>query len=303
MNSIEEFNQIHNQVSKRRKDWKTYRNNVTSYILGFFPNNNLEIFKILIIGAGNCDDIDLSMIQKIKSHIYLSDIDRVALDYAVKSYQMDKDKTTVLQTEFTGLSHSVLWNDFVKRMLKLKTKHEIEKELKELQKRIENYSFLETYQNQFDLIIISPIYTQLLYQQLVLNLNVLESVNYSSELIHYINDSFMQRMPKIIQQFNQNTIALLKNQATLIVMSDIYEVQNNNPLFQELHEYITQPEQLDAYQKNYLENYGYGFGDYGLYHLEETTNLKTHKWFEWPFSTEKTMFVKVEIFEHKARGK
>jgi len=110
-------------------------------------------------------------------------------------------------------------------------------------------------------------------------------------------------MPTVIQQFNQNTLALLRNQATLVVMSDIYEVQNDTPLLKELHECITQPEQLDSYQKKYLEKYGYGFGDYGLYHLEETMNLKTYKWFEWPFSKEKTMFVKVEIFEPKGEEK
>lgn len=301
MSSIEEFNQIHNQATKRRDDWKVYRKDVTSYILSFLTNNNLESFKTLIIGAGNCDDIDLSMIQKTKSHIYLSDIDSTALDHAVKSYQMDKQKTTLLQTEFTGLSKSVFWNDFVKSMLQLKTKKEIDKGLNELRNRIVNYSFLETYQNQFDMIIISPIYTQLLFQQLIVNLSVLKSVNYSSELIHHINNNFMQLMPSVIQQFNQNTLALLKIQGTLVVMSDIYEVQNKTPLFQELHEYITQPEQLDFYQKKYLKKYGYGFGDYGLYHLEETVHLKTHKWFEWPFSKEKTMFVKVEIFEHKGR--
>lgn len=303
MSSIEEFNQIHNQASKRREIWKTYRKDVTSYILHFLTNKNSEILKTLIIGAGNCDDIDLSMIQKTKSHIYLSDVDSAALNHAVKSYQIDKQKTTILQTEFTGLFDSLLWNDFVNNMLKLKTKQEIDEELKRLQNRIKNYSFLKEYQNQFDLIIVTPIYTQLLYQQLVVNLSVLESVNYSSELINHINDSFLHFMPTVIQQFNQNTIALLSNRGTLVVMSDIYEVQNDTPLLQELHEYIIQPEQLDSYQKKYLEKYGYGFGDFGLYHLEETMNLKTYKWFEWPFSKEKTMFVKVEIFEPKGGEK
>lgn len=296
MGVIKEFNQICNRSSKRHDLWKTYRNTLTSYIIDKIDKNPNKINNLLIIAAGNCDDLDISKIHRKTTKLYLSDIDIQALKKAVSTYSLIDKNIKLLQTEYTGLDKNNIWNNFVKTIITLNNVDDINKYLDKLKDQIISHQFLSNYINYFDLIIVSPIYTQLLFQQLLNYLTMLANLNYPLELIDHIKSYFLDFMPIIIHKFNQNILKLLKNNGMLIVISDIFEFNKNTELYKEVYPLLNSKITMDKYYEDYHKKYGFGLGDFGLYDLEEELSINTYEWIEWPFSKNKSMIVKIVTY-------
>jgi len=293
MGVIKEFNQIYNRSSKRHDLWKTYRNTLTSYIIDKIDKNPNKINNLLIIAAGNCDDLDISKIHQKTTKLYLSDIDIQALKKAVSTYSLIDKNIKLLQTEYTGLDKNNIWNNFVKTMITLNNVDDINKYLDKLKDQIISYQFLSNYINYFDLIIVSPIYTQLLFQQLLNYITILSNLNYPIELINHIKSYFLDFMPLVIHKFNQNVLHLLKDKGTLIVISDIFEFKKDTQLYNDISPLLNSKNSMDKYYQDYLKKYGFGLGDFGLYDLKDKLTIISYKWMEWPFSKSTSMFVKV----------
>ena len=103
MHSIEQFNKILNVDKQNRFElWKDYRKSITEYVVlnisKFHHNRNM-----LIIGAGNSDDLDLGVLSKLSKSITLSDIDIQAMNNAILKYHLDSTKTKVKKVDYVGL--------------------------------------------------------------------------------------------------------------------------------------------------------------------------------------------------------
>lgn len=210
---------------------------------------------MLIIAAGNCDDLDISKIHRKTTKLYLSDIDIQALKKLYLHTLIDKN-IKLLQTEYTGLDKNNIWNNFVKTIITLNNVDDINKYLDKLKDQIISHQFLSNYINYFDLIIVSPIYTQLLFQQLLNYLTMLANLNYPLELIDHIKSYFLDFMPIIIHKFNQNILKLLKNNGMLIVISDIFEFNKNTELYKEVYPLLNSKITMDKYYEDYHKNMG-----------------------------------------------
>lgn len=81
-------------------DWRVYREKVSQYIL----NNTEHGASIAIVGAGRCNDIDLSLFSKHFSKITLIDIDEKAMHDAINKYDISSMcKTEIVVRDFVGI--------------------------------------------------------------------------------------------------------------------------------------------------------------------------------------------------------
>jgi hypothetical protein len=289
MNSIKQFNRILNSDDYNRfEQWEFYRNELTKFIL---DNSNKSNGSTLILGVGNSDDLDLSKLSKLTESITLSDIDNKSLNKTFKKYSLDPKKSIKLNFDYTGLDKNINWNNFIDIMIKAKGIKAIDYNFNRLSLAIKNYSFPIT--QKYDLVIVSPIYTQLVFQQGLSNINILHNLNYPENLLNYIKEKLLWLMQVVIDTFNDNVISTLHENSTLFVISDVFEANLNSIFYKE----TTGLKNIESIYKNYQEKYGIGIGDYGLINMNEKLKINTSKWFEWPFSSDKTFFVKVALYK------
>jgi hypothetical protein len=291
MGSIKMFNQIYNenQVSRFRL-WTKYREELTTFICN---QTQSKIERLLIIGAGNSDDIDLHELSKKTSHLFLSDIDKSALERAVSKYQIS-NTSSIYDIDFIGLDNFEIWDNFINYMLKEKTIQGIDTVFASLKSKITNYK-IEIEDLKFDFIIISPIYTQLFLLQGLKYVEILNNLNYSTILIEHITNKMLSLVKDVIYSFNSNILMLLKKDKTLIVISDIFEAAYNSEFYKEANNLT----KIDNIYKDYFNKYGYGLGDFGLSIMSDLALELENKWFEWPFDKEKCYFVKAVKYRKK----
>lgn len=84
--------------------WRQYRDHMTEYILSNCTKGN----RILILGAGSCDDIDLLTMAEQASLICLADVNRRAMEAAVGRVQSIRpelqSRLLILETDFLPIS-------------------------------------------------------------------------------------------------------------------------------------------------------------------------------------------------------
>jgi len=289
MESILKFNKLLNKSDNNRSDfWSEYRADITSFICQNIPSMS---DKICILGAGNSDDIDLIKIASICSNLYLTDIDKISISKSIQKYNLNTEKTQIFPFDYIGLNSCDLWNNFVKEIIKIENKNNIDILFNHLKEVTTKNRF--NLNLKFDVLIISPIYTQLLFQQGLNYINVLNNLNYPLKLISYIKDKLLWLTPYVIDTFNFNVKALLKDTSSLVVLSDIFEAKKDSAFYTEAKNL----KNIEALYRKYSETYGMGLGDYGLYNVSLNLRLTNKKWFEWPFNKNKSLFVKALILK------
>jgi len=297
MNNIEQFNQILNLDKKNRfKLWENYRKKLTEFIIHNSTNNHSSL-DALVLGVGNSDDLDLIILRNTFKSLTLSDIDLDALHKATTKYNLTSSDANVLKIDYVGLNLNSKWNDFVKIMLKTKSKNDIDFYFNELETTILEYRFDHS-NKYYDMIIVSPIYTQLLLQQGLSYISILRDLNFSLEFLEHMNERLIGLMPSVIENFNKNIFQMLNKKSTLIAISDIFEAQINTDFYDSLSKNIQDNSKIESIYNQYKNTYGLGLGDYGLIHLETLLNHTQFRWFEWPFNETKSLFVKVVIYKN-----
>lgn len=298
MSSLKTFNHILNTSGHDRySKWADYRQQLTMIIQSFVDQRQSLPQRTLVVGAGNSDDIQLDVLKSLTQQLFLADIDLEAMQHAVQKYHLDDQEVHCLDIDFTGLEGLSSWDNFVPAMLEADDKAAINAWFKAVFKRMEDYLFMNEYEKTFDLVILSPIYTQLVFQQVLANVAVLENLKYSDELVDYIKVLVLDEMPDILHHFNEQLVRLLKVDGAMIAISDIFEFTYPSKAYDQAKRSFIENHSLDDYHENYVNTYGYGLGDFGLEDLLEMFHNSDHYWLEWPFSEDKRIFVKVELLE------
>ncbi len=296
MQTIKTFNETLNQSDEERfLLWKEYREQLTKFIISYLNPTNKDA---LILGAGNADDIDLSLLQSHCHMIYLSDVDEKALSSAMNTYHLSKDLVTLLPAEYTGLDDHLLWKDFIHEALKVKNERDVDQLIDTYKNIIINHTFLPDYIQQFDQIIISPIYTQLLFHHFETSLQFLKELHYPIRFIDLFRQSFLNMMTVVIDAFNKNVVRLLKEKGQVFVISDIFESTKGSEFFENIRTLINRPIHMDKFYLEYQNTHGTGLGDYGLLNMNDYLTPQLSEWLVWPFTDERRLIVKVVLYQN-----
>ncbi|XMB73117.1 hypothetical protein RJI07_04180 [Mycoplasmatota bacterium WC30] len=294
MNSIKQFNQILNSSEQNRFEiWRDYRKEVTTFLLECL--NNKKYRNLIILGAGNLDDININEIAYFFEKITLSDIDINALEIAKNKYKSACDKVEIIEAEYTGLKDYDDWNNFINNILLLTNESEIKEYFFKLEKEIEKHRF--TQHTKYDVVIVTPIYTQLLLQQILKNISILDSLNYPKPLLRCLETSALEIMPKVVEVFNNNVKMLISDEGCLFVLSDIFETKIDSDFYRKVNPIINNQIEMFNFYSDYVNKFGVGVGDYGINHFVESWTIKKSQWFEWPFNKDKSIFVRAAFFK------
>ena len=172
----------------------------------------------------------------------------------------------------------------------------IQKYIDKVMNDTKDYHFLEDQTNQFDFIYVSPIYTQLVFQQYTNDLAALRMHGVPEHILKYAEDVMLTKMTTIIDRFNRNLKRLIKPNGYIVIVSDVFELQVGSEYYQRIKNAIGSKEVIDSIYQDYFGEYGYGFGDYGLYNLDQKISPIRERWMLWEFSQYKHFLIKLKIY-------
>jgi len=300
MKLVEQFNHDINLSDQTRyKRWTQYRNDINTFLESFLTYRKDHLKNLLVIGAGHCDDIDLHFLKNHFDKVVLSDIDIKGMQSGILAQGFKMYDFSIVQTDFTGFEESGFFDHLIDDLFLIKSEQEISDYLTSKFTSMIDYKFMDPVDTKYDAIIVLPIYTQLIYNQILNATSVLRAMDYPEDLIQFINDFSLQQMIPIIDNFNKNINRLLNPNGLLFILSDIFQSRINEPFHTRVTQGIHSRNIMDQLHQEYLTNHGYGLGDYGLYSITSTFNLIDYKWLIWPFELELDLVIKIAYLTHK----
>lgn len=294
-------NRLNNSFSKPKKAESLFYKHIDSMLKSTFNSMNKKR-QALIIGSGKMDEFSLHLFLKTFGKVVVTDIDISSAKRVVSDMDLSKklkQKLFLEEIEYTGFDQFHFFEDFRTQIANMKSNKEIEIFIDEKIKKIKTYQFLEHCFKKYDFVYVSPIYTQLIYNQVLLECSLLRNAGYPENLLKFIEDKMIDEMIPIIDRFNSNLIKFLHEDGILLVLSDIFEVNVDSDFDRRVKHSINNKDVMDSIYDNYSTKYGMGFGDYGLYSLDERISSLKHRWFIWPFNENTNLVIKLKIYNEK----
>lgn len=299
MDIVEKFNIKLNESSIRYKDrWENYVNSIDIEIMKTID----DITKrdcVLVIGAGNCSDIRLNTLLNNFKSVILTDIDTEAIKQGLKMQSISEkmlDRIEITKMDYTNIDYASFLDKLV---FNIKAGNSIDRLKKIIDLHIIEGSSNERlgyYRNLNDLVIVSPIYSQLLLNLFTGILDQLRLEGISAELLEQIKEYLLQKMVVIIENLNNDFYKLINKEGSIIALSDIFEAAEGSEFSNKVKIALEENKIAELY-KEYNEEYGFGLGDYGLYSLSEKGKTVRERWLIWPFSPERNFVVKLAVIE------
>ncbi len=290
---------------------ETYRKEVTDKILSFF--NKYEIESVCFFGVGNGCDVDYFKMINHGVVMTLTDIDLKAMERAIHFAGIEPEEVRVFAFDYLGNCEDLI-KGLVKRMEKLDqedaelaTYHaSLDFFYKGLLKKIEMTDYRVYLKESQDLLVLLPIYTQLLFVELVSKLSHIRRFN-------DIQNALFQHMIGVIDRFNYNLVNLISQRGVLFVLSDIVEIHEDDELFRayareisglkEEREDLVQSDFISLEVQNRIEKYesqyGFGLGSYGLLNLEDYMVKSEETYYLWQFDDKRAFLVKGVVYHRQ----
>jgi len=300
MKKIEIFNRELNQsLSSDEKQMNVFKQQI-DLIMKSVCERLDHCDKSMIIGTGKMNDFSLTFFVKNFKKVILTDIDLNTVNEAVKEFRFTEEELLKLETiriDYTGFEKNGFFTDFKERIVNCHSFEKIDQVIQSKLVGLEEYSFLKGYFEQVDLIYISPIYTQLVYNQLLHECAALRESGYPEHMIKYIEGIMLDEMVGIIERFNENIFKTLRPGGELVALSDIFQVDIGSRFYLRVKNGIKSHEVMDEIYEGYKEKYGIGLGDYGLLNLDEKLKSYLSRWLIWPFDDKSAFIVKLKIYK------
>lgn len=247
-----------------------------------------------IIGAGSGHDFSLPVFIEAFANVVATDVDEMSLAALIGNQKNVKG----VAVEYSGLQESGFFADFKERIVNARTPEKIDQIIDHKLDMVRTHRFLENMTAAFDLIYVSPIHTQLVYQQVLSECALLRERGYPPHLIQHIERKMLDAMPDILDRFNANLVALLHPEGRLVVASDIFELHEGSDFHRRVTNSIKNADVMHELHQNYVDKYGMGLGDYGLYNLDERLIVTKQRWLLWEFDEHRSFAVKLKAYKH-----
>lgn len=290
MNTVKTYAKTFNQSIKNQyNQWKEYRYELSLCIKNHIDHHNE---RLLIIGPGNLNDIDLNMLKSSFDHITLLDIDIQAVEQGLLQQNLNKDDFLLIESDLTTFDELGFFSK-LKELLETSSPIEtLEKFIKKIISEMKLFKQSPIKKQFYDTIIILPIYTQLVYHQFLGYTSFIEHHFKSSIDIKKLNEFMLNQMMEIIDHVNQLIKDGLKNTGKIFCFSDILQLDTSFQIYKDLSVSAFDKKHVQAYYDVYINQYGYGLGDYGLYSLSKQLISINLDWIIWPFHNDYHYLVK-----------
>lgn len=293
MNNVKLFNTMLNSTQKNSTQSNLdYKNKIENLIKQSIKNQK-NSKTCCIIGAGKLNDLPINMLVETFEEVLLTDID---IQSTIQSIKAKHSQIKYNEVEYTGFEQSGFFDDFI-NISKLSNYKEIDAFIESKIKQIEKYTFLSDQKLYFDFVYVSPIYTQLIYNQVLYECTKLRKANHPEHLVNHIEQAMLNQMPGVIERFNLNICEITRKSGILLVISDIFEYKIGSPFAIEIEQAIHSQSKMNQLYSSYVEQYGMGLGDFGLFSMSEICELQSSKWLIWPLMNDKQFVVKCNIYQ------
>jgi len=300
MKVIEIFNRKLNQsLTYENNEIEAFRMQVDE-ILKYAHEQLLESEMSIIIGAGKMKDFFLTFFVNNYKEVILTDIDIQTVNDELDKLSLSKEalkKITKIRIDYSGFEKNLFFNKFKERIITCHSFDKIDQVINKRLEGLENYKFLRAYYQKADLVYISPIYTQIVYNQVLRECALLRERGYPEHMIKYIENTMLDKMVNIIDTINKNIVNTLKSTGRLVALSDIFQVDIGSDFHLKIKKGINSFEGMEEIYKEYQEKYGIGLGDYGLLNLGEKLTPCLSKWLIWPYDGKSSFIVKLIIYK------
>lgn len=269
---IKEFyyniNQSNNQ-NLQFKRWKNFREEKYNRMKNHIINKD-----IIILGAGNCNDLDLKSIKSNVKGLTLADIDSTSIRDGIKRHNLLESEIEIIENDFTGLGNN-FYITFKKMVNNSEKPDTIFNKLSEIISDIDPKNIIN---KKYDVVVSTPIYSQLVYPTLF---SIIDQSNYRED--KKLRRKILDLMPSIIRNFNDFILSIAKDGAKIIIWTDLMEFKANDKI---------DKNKLANIYTNYIREYGIGIPGFGLIDIVEKIEIIENFWDIWPFSSEKKYLVK-----------
>ena len=208
--------------------WSQHRKQVSALFEHAF-SKCLTVNQIAIFGAGNCDDLDLEKLAARCQSIHLFDIDLESMEKGVGNLSSEtREKIRLVKLDVTGLDRIHIEAELTRLFVNRVDASEITAYLKMVEGKMANLSaevFAE-YQNQFDVVATSAIYTQLFYNW---GLAVLEKHRsyYHNDAVENIKESLLDVRDRIIMVLQDSLFSSCTEKGFYITWTDALQMEES----------------------------------------------------------------------------
>ena len=281
MVTIKEYNQNLNKSYDPYENylrWESYRKKITDFII----KDHSEYQSILVIGAGYLNDLDMSRIISSSKQVSLLDIDTTSIEKGLEIQSLKKEMVNIIEKDITSLDIGL----FFEKIIYILQAKDFEGLKRYLHEEGENIRRIDL-EKKYDLVIVSPIYTQLLLPQY---LDIMYQILDPKE-VEKAMEPFMYFISKVIR--NVNDVILELSKSDVVVISDILEYQGNDERIKQIKERIDDNFYIEKILDNYTNEYGEGLGSFGIKDISNKTNITKEKWLLWDFSEDRKLLTKI----------
>lgn len=300
MKFMEIFNRdLNTSLNQEGKDVDAFRLQVDLILKSLVERLNKNQ-RVIVIGAGKMKDFSATFFVKRFDEIILTDVDLQTVIEAENKLvisEKEKKKISKIRIEYTGFEKNMFFTDFKERIINCRTFDKIDQVLNSKLEGLENYRFLKSYEKSGDLVYVSPIYTQLVYNEILRECSVLRENGYPEHMLKYIENTMLDKMIGIIDVFNDNIIRTVKDDGYLVVLSDVFQLDKKSDFYLRVSNGIRNHAVMEEIYEGYKKKYGLGIGDYGLLNLDEKMKSYLSRWLIWPYDESNSFVIKLKIYK------
>ncbi|MFE4133552.1 hypothetical protein [Peribacillus sp. YIM B13482] len=216
----------HNRDEFRKMRWKQHRSQVTGLFDAVFSKKEI-VDKMAIVGAGNCDDLDIDYLAAKCNSIYLFDIDMESMEKGIENLpEHTRKKIQLVEIDVTGLDKM----DFDHHLSSMLDRGEKAEEIIQYVKDAENRlgrlseSIFANHYNGFDVIATSAIYTQLFYNWAKELLSDYSN-QYQNKDAEEIKNGLLDLRDEIVRTLNHSISKCIKENGFYITWTDILKIE------------------------------------------------------------------------------
>lgn len=267
----------------------------TSMLMESILRGKSNIKELLVLGSGRMHDMSLAFFLRNFSQITLTDIDIETVKESI-SNTVNSERIILKRVDYLGLEDTEFFVDLKGRLINAKSEDKVEEIIHHKIDKLLTYEFSKKFSKTYDVIYISPIYTQLLYRQTEQVIKSLGHLGLKKTFQDRALNTLLQEMIRVIDHFNQQAMALLDKNGLIFVASDIFSL-NDDKFSLRIRNSIKSYDVMEELYERYKASYGLGLGDYGLISMGNLAKGIRRKWFIWNQSEHQTYAVKFRAFE------
>lgn len=271
----------HDRDELRKIRWKQHRLQVTQLFEAVLSKEPM-VEKVAIIGAGNCDDLDLEYLVARCQSIHLFDIDQESMEKGIKGLpELARKKIQLVKIDVTGLDTIGFDGDLSLMLDRGEKAGVVIQYVKDTENRLNQLSeqLFAEYSFEFDIVTTSAIYTQLFYNW-AMDLLAEHGDNYQENDVELIKEAFLDLRDEIVRTLSHSLSKCIKKNGFYLTWTDILKIE---------------PEYSDAIKGGInavftlAGNVGYGASLIGLKAFMEEVDKRelTLRYWSWDFNVDK----------------